>query len=191
MPMTDVLRSFRMPFAALPGLVLVLGCGGSSSVDADAVRKLVTREAEAMQGHDLKTLEGLWSESPDILLYDVAPPGRFQGWPAIARTYNDFLSRTSDLKIGVDHLRVDVDGTLAVATYDWTLSGKLDEAQLQDRGATTAVYRKEKTGWRLVHAHVSAAPRGEPAHAESGPAPPAASAPAASTPAAPKAPAAK
>ena len=178
MPMTDVLRSFRMPFAALPGLVLVLGCGGGSSADADAVRHLVTREAEAMQGHDLKTLEGLWSESPDILLYDVAPPGRFQGWPAIARTYNDFLGRTSDLKIGVDHLRVDVDGTMAVATYDWTLSGRLDEAKLQDRGATTAVYRKEKTGWKLVHAHVSAAPRGETAHAEDGSAAPAASAPA-------------
>jgi hypothetical protein len=25
------------------------------------------------------------------------------------------------------------------------------------------VYRKEKDGWKLVHAHVSAAPRGEPA----------------------------
>jgi ketosteroid isomerase-like protein len=186
MPMTDVLRSFRMPLAALPGLVLVLGCGGASSADADAVRQLVTREAEAMQGHDLKTLEGLWSESPDILLVDVAPPGRFQGWPAIARTYNDFLSHTSDLTIGVDHLRVDVDGSLAVATYDWTLSGRLDDAKLQDKGATTAVYRKEKTGWKLVHAHVSAAPRGEPVHAEGGPAP------AASTPdTKPKAPAAK
>ena len=177
MPMMDVRRGLRMPLAALPGLLLVLGCGGSSSADADAVRTLVAREAEAMQGHDLKTLEGLWSESPDILLYDVAPPGRFQGWPAIARTYNDFLSHISDLKIGVDHLRVEVDGALAVATYDWTLSGTLDEAKLQDRGATTAVYRKEKTGWKLVHAHVSAAPRGEPAHAESGPAASAPSAP--------------
>jgi uncharacterized protein (TIGR02246 family) len=171
MPMTDVLRSFRMPLAALSSLVLVLGCGGGSSADSDAVRKLVTREAEAMQAHDLKALEGLWSDGPDVLLYDVAPPGRFQGKPAIARTYNDFLSRTSELKIGVDHLRVDVDGSLAVATYDWTLSGKLDEATLQDHGATTAVYRKEKEGWKLVHAHVSAAPRGEPAKApESGPA---------------------
>jgi uncharacterized protein (TIGR02246 family) len=171
MPMTDVLRSFRMPFAALPGLVLVLGCGGGSSADADAVRQLVTREAEAMQAHDLKALEGLWSESPDVLLYDVAPPGRFQGKPAIARSYSDFFSHTSDLKIGVDRLRVDVDGSLAVATYDWTLSGKVDEAALQDRGATTAVYRKEKEGWKLVHAHVSMAPRGEPARAaESGPA---------------------
>jgi hypothetical protein len=39
------------------------------------------------------------------------------------------------------------------------MSGTRDGHALQDAGHATEVYRREKIGWRLMHAHVSTAPR--------------------------------
>ena len=150
--------SLRISMPALAFPVLLLGCGGAPA--ADDVRKLVEREAEALQAHDLKGLERVWSERPDITLVDVTPPGRFEGWTAIARALGDFMQRTSDVHMTVEHLKVEARGDLAVATYDWTMTGKVGERSLEDRGSATSIYRKEAAGWRLVHAHYSAAPRG-------------------------------
>jgi len=149
----------RRRILSLPVAMLLAGTAcGSGSHDADAVRTLVGREVDAVNARDLNALERIWSPNPDVLLFDVASPGRFQGWTAIARTYNEFFEKVSDVKMTVAHLQVGVDGSLAWATYDWTLAGRLGDAALEDRGETTAVYRREKDGWRLVHAHVSASP---------------------------------
>jgi len=162
MPLLVNLLRRRMPALAIP--VLLLGCGGGAQADAD-IRTLVQREAESLQAHDLKGLERVWSERPDITLIDVTPPGRFEGWTAIARALGDFMSRTSDVHMSVDRLHVESHGDLAVATYDWTMTGKVGEQTLEDHGAATSIYRREPAGWRLVHAHYSAAPRGAAAPA--------------------------
>jgi len=159
----------RTSMPALALTVLVAGCGGAPA--ADDVRRLVEREAELLQAHDLKGLERVWSERPDITLIDVTPPGRFEGWTAIARALGDFMSRTSDVHMGIEKLRVEARGDLAVATYDWTMTGKVGERSLEDHGAATSIYRKEAAGWRLVHAHYSAAPRGVAAPAAAAAAP--------------------
>jgi ketosteroid isomerase-like protein len=162
MPLLVKFLRRRMPALAIP--VLLFGCGSGKPADAD-IRTLVQREAEALQAHDLKGLERVWSERPDITLIDVTPPGRFEGWTAIARALGDFMSRTSDVHLSVDRLHVESHGDLAVATYDWTMTGKVGEQTLEDHGAATSIYRKEPAGWRLVHAHYSAAPRGAAAAA--------------------------
>jgi hypothetical protein len=36
------------------------------------------------------------------------------------------------------------------------MTGKMGEASLDDSGQATAIYRREKAGWKLVHAHYSA-----------------------------------
>jgi len=157
--------AFLHPVAAsiLP-LLAALACGGGAA-DRDAVKTLVEREVAAVNARDMQALSQIWSQSDDILLFDVAPPGRFQGWAAIARSFNDFFLRLSDVAMGVDNLQVSVDGALAAATYDWTLTGTLDGHTLADHGRATALYRREKDGWRLVHAHFSPAPRGAPVDA--------------------------
>jgi ketosteroid isomerase-like protein len=159
--LVNVLRR-RMPPLALA--TLLLGCGGGKPADAD-IRTLVQREADALQAHDLKGLERVWSERSDITLIDVTPPGRFEGWTAIARALGDFMSRTSDVHMSVDRLHVESHGDLAVATYDWTMTGKVGEQTLEDHGAATSIYRKEAAGWRLVHAHYSAPEGAGPAAA--------------------------
>jgi ketosteroid isomerase-like protein len=152
------LKRFRSSMPALAFPILLLGCGGAPG--AEDVRTLVNHEVEALQAHDIKGLERIWSERPDIVLIDVTPPGRFEGWTAIARVLGDFMSRTSEVRMTVERLNVEARGDLAVATYDWTMTGKVGEQSLEDHGAATSVYRKEKAGWRLVRAHYSASPRG-------------------------------
>ena len=56
----------------------VTGCDRSRS-DADAIRALVAREVTAINARDMKALSEIWSRDRQALLFDVAPPGRFQG----------------------------------------------------------------------------------------------------------------
>ena len=149
----------RTVLASIVPLLLAIACGGAAA-DNDAVKALLQREVAAVNSRDMQALSQIWSQSDDILLFDVAPPGRFQGWPAIAGSFNDFFLRLSDVAMSVDKVQVSVDGALAAATYDWTLAGTLDGRTLTDHGQATALYRRGKDGWKLVHAHYSPAPRG-------------------------------
>jgi len=136
-------------------MLMAAACRGAGA-DVDAVKSQLAREVEAMNARDLQALSQIWSQAPDITLFDVAPPGRFQGWPGIARTFGEFFERTGEVHMTVDHVEVRVDGTQAYAVYDWAMTGKMGEASLDDRGQATAIYRREKDGWKLVHAHYSA-----------------------------------
>jgi ketosteroid isomerase-like protein len=144
--------------------VALAGCSSPASADAE-VRELVGAEVRAINAKDLKALSDIWAQNDGILMFDVAPPGRFQGWDRIGRQWKDFFERFSDLQLGIDGLQVGVEGSLAYATYDWTLAGTMGQYALQDRGQATAIYRKLDGRWRLVHAHYSPAPPSEAAPA--------------------------
>jgi len=160
-------------------------CGIGAGKDAEAVRALVAREASATNAKDLKALGEIWSQDRGILLFDVPPPGRFQGWDTIGRLFKDFFDRFSEIHLSFDNVQVVVDGTMAYATYDWTMTGRMGEYAVNDRGEATSVYRKEQGGWRLVHLHYSSVPPAladQPASPKPDAAPAAGSAPPAPTP---------
>jgi ketosteroid isomerase-like protein len=161
--------SVVIPFLAATALA---GCGGAGAQghEVEAVKGRVAAEVAAVNARNMKALSEVWSQTSDISLFDVAPPGRFDGWPGIAHTFNDFFTRLSDVKLTIDHLEVRVEGTLAYATYDWAMTGTLGGAKLDDRGQATSVFRKEKEGWKLVHEHYSTLPpQAAPAAAEAKP----------------------
>jgi ketosteroid isomerase-like protein len=141
--------------AALPGALL--GCGDARA-DADAIRSLVNREVAAINGKDLRALSEVWSKDKDILMFDVPPPGRFQGWDQIGRLWKDFFDKVSEIHLTVDALQAEAQGSLGYATYDWSMTGRLGSYALEDRGQATAIYRKEGGQWRLIHAHYSPVP---------------------------------
>jgi uncharacterized protein (TIGR02246 family) len=138
-------------------------CRKDDAKAAEAIRALVAREVEAINKKDMKALSEVWSQAADIRLFDVSPPGRFQGWSAIARDFKEFFDRFSEIHLSIDGLEVRADGDLGYATYDWTLTGKMGEEAVGDHGQATAIYRREKDGWRLAHAHYSPAPPGSAA----------------------------
>jgi ketosteroid isomerase-like protein len=166
-------------FLLLPALLAVGACHPGGAKDQEAVQALVQHEVQAMNARDLQKLSQVWSQNPEITLFDLSPPGRFKGWDTIGRTFNDFFGRLTEPHLAIEGLEVQVSGTLAWATYDWSISGRLDEATLEDRGRTTSIYRREKEGWKLVHEHVSLSPAGSSPTAAS----PAATAPTGAAPA--------
>lgn len=154
-------HAVRSSFACAAALLLLAplcACGGDPEEDAGAIKTMVEKEAAAINARDLNQLAQIWSEAPEILLFDVPPPGRFRGWQQVGRVFNDFFDRFSDIDLKVSEVEVGVEGGMAFATYDWTLSGKMGEAAVRDRGQATAIYRREESGWRLVHAHYSPVP---------------------------------
>jgi ketosteroid isomerase-like protein len=159
----------RLGARALPGKAIVPllialaialqgSCRRDTREDVDAIRGLVAREADATNAKDLKALTEVWSQDKGILLFDVPPPGRFEGWEQIGRLFKDFFDRFSEVRLTFDNIRVEVEGGIGYATYDWAMTGRMGEYALDDRGQATAIYRKEKAGWRLVHAHYSSLP---------------------------------
>ncbi|MFQ5876412.1 MAG: YybH family protein [Acidobacteriota bacterium] len=149
------------PRRLAPGLallLLILACGGGREAAREAIRGLVEREVRAVNDGDLGELARIWSRGDDILLFDVSPPGRFQGWDRIARAYRNFFDNLSEIDLSIDALRVEVEGELGYATYEWSIRARMGEREVVDRGRATSIYRLEKEGWRLVHAHYSPAP---------------------------------
>src|SRR4029453_5796737 len=147
-------RRVWRPVALL--IIAAAACRVDSGADAEAVKSRIAAEVEAMNRRDLNALSKIWSQGQDIVLFDVSPPGRFEGWPGIARSFNDFFEKTSDVHMVGSKVEGRSEGSLAHATYDWTMSGKVGATPLDDHGQATAIYRREKDGWRLVHAHYSA-----------------------------------
>jgi ketosteroid isomerase-like protein len=142
-------------------LLLLAGlaaCGSDPDADAGVIQALVAKEAAAINARDLNQLAKIWSEAPEILLFDVPPPGRFRGWEQVARVFKDFFDRFRDINLTVAEVEVGVEGDLAFASYDWTLTGTMGAAAVRDRGQATSIYRREESGWRLVHAHYSPVP---------------------------------
>src|SRR2546428_6016608 len=139
------------------GAAALLGCGDGRA-DADAIRSLVNREVAAINGKDLRALSEIWSKDKDILMFDVPPPGRFQGWDQIGRLWKDFFDKVTEIHLTVDAVQAEAQGTLGYATYDWSMTGRLGSYALEDRGQATAIYRKEGGQWRLIHAHYSPVP---------------------------------
>ncbi len=165
--MPSFLRSPWLRHLPLIFLVLFVAACPKAAGDGDAVRALVGREVEAFNQEDLKALSGIWSQDKDIVLFDVEPPGRFQGWDAIGRLYKNFFERVTEIHLTAGELRVTVDGSMAWASYDWAMTGRMGDYALDDRGQTTSIYRNGKEGWRLVHEHASSLPAMTPAPAAS------------------------
>jgi ketosteroid isomerase-like protein len=147
----------RAAVLALGLLGAATGCQSRAASEA-AVRALVDREVAAINARDLKALGEIWAQDDAILMFEVVAPGRFEGWERIGRQWRDFFGQVADLSLKVEAVRVEAGGSLAYVTYDWSLEGRMGDHALQDRGQATAVYRKGKGGWRLVHAHYSAVP---------------------------------
>jgi uncharacterized protein (TIGR02246 family) len=157
-PPNHVFRSISACAAILLIAVGLIACGGDPEADAGAIQALVEKEAAAINARDLNQLAEIWSEDPEILLFDVPPPGRFRGWEQVARVFKEFFDRFSDISLTVAEVEIGVEGDLAYASYDWTLTGMMGESAVRDRGQATSIYRREESGWRLVHAHYSPVP---------------------------------
>src|SRR5688572_11761725 len=120
----QALAALTTAMAAALLLQSAAGCDRPRA-DADAIRALVAREVTAINGRDMKALSDIWSRDGQALLFDVSPPGRFQGWDQIQRQWSAFFDRASEIHLTVEALHTVAEGSLGYATYDWTMTGRM------------------------------------------------------------------
>jgi ketosteroid isomerase-like protein len=149
----------RLSFVTGPlGLILILVfCGAAPGQSNDkteaAIRAVLDAQAAAWNRGDVETyMDG----------YDRSPKTEFVGGDSITRGWQEVLDRykkkydTRD-KMGVltfSDLEIQVlSADAALVLGRW----RLQRANDQPHGTFTLLFRKTKTGWRIVHDHSSSA----------------------------------
>jgi uncharacterized protein (TIGR02246 family) len=128
--------------------------------DEDAIRDLIARYAAAVDAADPTAAAQVWSHAPEVSF--IHPLGEEHG---LAQIQQDIYVRLMGGMFSQRHLEphdiaVHVYGKAAWAEFLWDFHAvqRKDGSSLTTHGRETQIYRKEKSGWRIVHVHYSAAP---------------------------------
>lgn len=79
---------------------------------------------------------------------------RIRGITALAKTFRYYLKRSPKMKYTIQQAKVDVSGSMAVATFYWKVTPRRGKAI---RGRGTHVFARKGKVWRVVHEHYSRA----------------------------------
>jgi hypothetical protein len=79
---------------------------------------------------------------------------RIRGITALAKTFRYYLTRSPKMKYSIQQAKVDVSGSMAVATFYWKVTLGRGKAI---RGRGTHVFTRKRKTWWVVHEHFSRA----------------------------------
>jgi ketosteroid isomerase-like protein len=160
--MTHRFNQRRRVLAALLAACSLSGiapaAGQTVSADPDAaIRALIGKYAESINGADTTLASTVWANSPDVSF--IHPMGHEHGWGEIKTNVYEktmgelFSQRTLKVKDVVVH----VYGDAAWAEFDWDFSATLrkDGSPVTTHGRETQIYRRVESRWLLVHVHYS------------------------------------
>ena len=160
-----ILRSFS--FAALVFGVLavtdwnVVSIAFAQKSDEKAVIDVLTREAAAVEKGDMAALDKIWANDESVTVFESGHAN--YGWNDYRNTHlGPELKEFKNTKYAFSDIRVKTSGSLAFATFKYTLSADMGTRHVDSGGLATAVLEKRGGHWRIVHWH-SSAPRRQPA----------------------------
>lgn len=120
----------------------------------DAARAIVVRHAEAIEKRDVATLDKLYADDAELLIIENA--GADKSW----KQYRDHhlapeLAAAKDLRYRYTNIRVEAEGALAWATFEYELHLVLKDKPIDVAGRGTMVLREQADAWKIVHSHTS------------------------------------
>ncbi len=122
-----------------------------------AVREVLTREAAAVEKGDLAALDKIWANSEDVTVFESGHAN--YGWTDYRNSHlAPELKEFKNTKYAFSDLKVKASGSLAYATFKYTLSANIGTRHVDAGGLGTAVLEKRGGRWQIVHWH-SSAPR--------------------------------
>jgi uncharacterized protein (TIGR02246 family) len=129
----------------------------ASSADETAIRALETRFAAAFNAKDIDAIMKVYVPDDSLLVFDVVPPRQFAGAKAYRKDWEGFLGQfKGPPKFEITDLHVVTAGPLAYSHSIQHVGGTDTKGQPIDITVRdTAVYRKIKGNWLIVHEHVS------------------------------------
>ncbi|GAC1661473.1 MAG: hypothetical protein NVS9B4_13780 [Candidatus Acidiferrum sp.] len=124
-----------------------------------AIKNLIAQYVTSVDQADPALASQVWSHSPDVTF--IHPHGHEHGLDQIQQNvYTHLMGELfSERQLNVHDISVHVYGDTAWAEFYWDFAAKLKNGSpITTRGRETQIYRKESSGWRLVHVHYSAMP---------------------------------
>ena len=130
------------------------------AADRQRVEALIGDYAKSVEGADTVLAARVWSQAADVTM--IHPAGHERGFSQVRdNVYGKAMGETfSERKLTVKDVHVVLNGKTAWAEFAWDFVAKLRKggAPYRSKGRETQIYRKEKSGWRLVHIHYSGVP---------------------------------
>jgi len=146
---------FSVTLLATGGRAFAQADAGNEGTDAKAIERVLHKQQEAWNKHDLEGfMSGYWN-SPDLTFFSGAKEN--DGWQAtIDRYLATYASPGHEMgKLDFSGLRVEVlgqQGAFVRGAWKLTMSdGKTPH------GLFTLIFRKFPEGWKIVHDHTSVA----------------------------------
>lgn len=128
--------------------------------DRRQVEGLIAKYAQSIDAADTALASQLWSQSPEVSF--IHPRGSERGFDQVKQNVyvGTMGALFSERKLRVSNVRVHIYGDAAWAEFDWDFAAKMkkDGSAVNTKGRETQIYRKEESGWRLVHVHYSSMP---------------------------------
>jgi ketosteroid isomerase-like protein len=137
---------------------VLLHAGSEQANDANAVNAAFDRYVLGWQKGDLNLLGGVYAHDARLTAYwpDPTRPSRLESWATVRESLQDIFSRIDGMDLEFKERQIDVYGTFAVLTSQWTWHDPADP--MFGHGRATFVFKKEAGDWRIVHEHSSVMP---------------------------------
>ncbi|MCA1614764.1 MAG: nuclear transport factor 2 family protein [Acidobacteria bacterium] len=145
---------------AAAGAAVASPAAGAAHDPAEHVRKVLTRNAAALERGDMAALDKIWANDASVTVFESGHAN--YGWA----DYRDKhlapeLKEMKNVRYTISDVRAKVSGTTAWATFKYALAADAGARRVEVSGLGTAVLERRGQEWRIVHWHTSA-PRRAP-----------------------------
>ena len=159
-------------FSALLVALLAAGCSSVRTIDSQANYSQAQAQIErrlqeillAAETKDFDRLESYHAYGSKFTRFSGSSPDR-QDAAATRKLERDGLGALTGLKMRADALKIDVFGTVGIATFILDYSFRAGGATVRRKDRSTLVFAKENGAWRIVHEHLSPITLAESGHA--------------------------
>jgi ketosteroid isomerase-like protein len=136
--------------------ITLMAWGFASQALADTTADITELEHKCAAATTVDEAMQCFTPSEDITIYDLSTPSEFVGQKAVRADFEGAFANFKNPKVDFVSLHVVPSAKLAVA-YSIQHMTATDSAgkPLDFTFRVTDVWRKEKGGWKIVHAHIS------------------------------------
>jgi ketosteroid isomerase-like protein len=110
---------------------------------------------EAVQGKDFPRLAGYHLHSPKFTKFDDFEPLDRQDVATAQQSEEEGLGGVESFRYRLDDLKVDVFGSVAVATFVFDYGFEADGEPVSVRARSTMVFVDDDGAWKIAHEHFS------------------------------------
>ncbi|WOT06361.1 YybH family protein [Shewanella youngdeokensis] len=148
-------------FASLAAVLMQLAVVPAANADTnDDLNNLLVQYADSVNRLDLEMAKSIWSQTESISF--IHPRGHQFGWAEIKKAFylgamGYFTERDLRLRdININQLSEDT----AWADFYWDFDATTKTGEVvHHTGRESQVWKKEDSGWKIVHVHYSRPPK--------------------------------